>query len=147
VPEIEGPKAGAKVGRGRIWTVGLLLIAMVTMVACSDDAGGDPANRTWQLTSLDGAAPVSGTLIDMTITDEGVAGTAGCNSYSGPATVSDGAMTLGPEFITTFVACDDATNSQEQRYLAALAEVTRYQMDEVGLTLYDSEDNEVAAFQ
>jgi heat shock protein HslJ len=147
VPEIQVPSANAKVGRGRIWTVGLLLIALATVVACSDDAGDDPSDRTWQLTSLDGAAPVSGTLIDMTITDDGVGGTAGCNSYSGPATVSEGSMTLGPEFISTFIACDDATNAQEQRYLAALAEVTRYEMDSDGLTLFDSEDNAVAVFQ
>jgi heat shock protein HslJ len=126
---------------------GLLVIALVVIgVACSEPAT-DPTGRTWQLVSLDGAPVVAGTVIDLTLENDTVSGSAGCNTYSGPATYSDGSMTLGPEFAVTFMACDEPIMEQEQRYLAALSRVVSYELTPDELLLQDGNGITVATFE
>ncbi len=67
--------------------------------------------------------------------DGNVSGVSACNNYAGSFTETppDG-LTFGP-LAGTQKACDDATNQLEQEYLAALANVTTYQIDGSQLTL------------
>ena len=130
--------------------VGLIAIALIAGVVACSGSDDDPTGRAWQLTELGGSSPIEGSVVDMTIQDGQVAGSSGCNTtYSGPATVdlSDNAMTLGPDFASTRMACENDVMDQEQRFLAALARVAGYEMANDTLTLLDVNGVAVAAFE
>lgn len=138
-----------KLGRATRSSGYLALFALLALMmgACGSGTEDDPTGKTWQLEELEGSSLVEATVIDLTITDSEASGTAGCNSYTGPATVSDdGSMTLGPQFAMTFMACvDDDVTDQEQRYVQAMTRVTSYQMAADELLLLD--DNEIVVLQ
>jgi heat shock protein HslJ len=126
----------------------LAVIVMMSLVACAEGSGNDPTNRTWQLATLGGGPVIDGTIIDLTIDGDTVSGSAGCNTYNGPATVGDdGSMTLGPEFAVTFMACEQPVMEQEQEYLSTLARVTSYRMAAEELLLEDANGVVVATFE
>jgi len=70
--------------------------------------------------------------------DGNVSGVSGCNNYNGPFTETppDG-LTFGT-LASTMKACEDPINQIEQEYLAALANVTTYQIDGSTLTVRDA---------
>ncbi len=133
----------------RLHRLALVVIAALLLVlsACAEGSKNDPTGRTWQLTELGGSPVLEGTIIDLTIDGDAVSGTAGCNSYTGPASVgSDNSMTLGPDFAVTFMACDQPIMDQEQEYLSDLTRVTSYQMAAEELLLKDANGIVVATF-
>lgn len=124
------------------------LIAAASLAACAEGSAISPTDRTWQVATLGGAPVLDGTIIDMTIDGETVSGSAGCNTYNGPATIGDdGSMTLGPEFAVTFMACEQPVMDQEQEYLSTLARVTSYEMAAEELLLEDANGIVVATFE
>lgn len=123
------------------------MVIAIAVVACGAGTDDDPTGRTWELTELEGSAPVDGTIIDLTITDEGASGSSGCNSYTGPADVGAGTMTLGPDFAVTMMACEQPIMDQEQKYLDALTRVTAYQMAADELILEDAQGIALATFR
>ena len=128
--------------------LGLAVVLILGVAACGAGTDDDPTGRTWNLTELEGGALVEGTTIDMTITDEGVSGSSGCNSYSGAASVDveAGTMTLGPQLASTMMACEEPIMDQEQRYLDALVRVVGYEMAPDELVLLDEQGIAVATF-
>lgn len=124
---------------------GLALIVAAT--ACGGDDQAEITDRTWQVTELAGQAPVEGTTLDMTITDETVAGSSGCNTYNGAATVSDDTISLGPDFAVTFMACEDPIMTQEQAYLEALSSAATFEVEGDTLTLLDDAGNALAVLE
>lgn len=124
------------------------LIAAASLAACAEGSAISPTDRTWQVATLGGAPVLDGTIIDMTIDGETVSGSAGCNTYNGPAAIGDdGSMTLGPEFAVTFMACEQPVMDQEQEYLSTLARVTSYEMAAEELLLEDANGIVVATFE
>lgn len=124
------------------------LAAVLVLGACAEGEGNDPTGRTWQLATLGGSPTLDGIVVDLTIEGDTVSGTAGCNSYNGPASVGDdNSMTLGPEFAVTFMACDQPVMDQEQEYLGTLARVASYQVAAEELLLKDANDVVVATFE
>ena len=77
------------------------------LAACTSSGakqGGDLTGKVWALTELKGKPPVAGTGISAEFTADGkVAGSAGCNRYSGTYTVSGSNIT----FSTQMAADDD----------------------------------------
>jgi heat shock protein HslJ len=124
------------------------LLAVLVLGACAEGSGNDPTGRTWQLATLGGSPLLDGTIVDLTIDGDTVSGNAGCNTYTGPATVGgDGSMTLGPDFAVTFMACEQPVMDQEQEYLNTLSRVTSYQMAAAELLLEDANGVVVATFE
>jgi heat shock protein HslJ len=110
-------------------------------------ATGGLANTDWLLATVGGSPVASGINADLLFTDTEAGGFAGCNRFFGSYT-SDGAssLTFGP-LATTMIACDDATNTFEQSYLAALATVASYAVGaDGGLTLSDSSGKAVLTY-
>ncbi|MFZ0014365.1 MAG: META domain-containing protein [Acidimicrobiia bacterium] len=115
------------------------VLSALALTGCGSGTDDDPTGRTWELTELEGSSLVEGTTIDLTIADGTASGNAGCNTYTGEATVSDdGSMTVGPEIASTMMACEEPVMDQEQRYLDALAQVTGYEMAPDELLLLDA---------
>ena len=129
----------------------LLLLAVLALAAAcgdDDDAGtapgqagdGDPIGDTeWVLTAaeVDGA-PLE--LLDthpvtLVRTDDGIGGTAACNSYGGAMTIDGSTIAFGDLFQTE-MACDPpAAMDLEAAYLAALSRVDTASVDPAALTL------------
>jgi heat shock protein HslJ len=123
-----------------------VLLLVVAVIGCSEP-NTDPTGRTWELATLHGSAPLEGTTIDLTLEDESVFGSAGCNSYSGAAEFDAGSMTLGPEIAVTMMACEPAIMDQEATYLAALERVTGYVLEPDELLLQDADGITLATFR
>jgi putative lipoprotein len=66
-----------------------------------------------------------------------VAGSGGCNSFSGPVTIKGDAITFGA-LATTEISCTPAIMSQEQKFFAALAAIRSYRTQGPYLMLYDA---------
>ena len=100
----------------------------------------------WELTQLDGMPVVPGTTITAEFDDTGrVGGSAGCNSYGGPYTVSDPKISIGP-LMSTQMACIQPVMDQEIDYLAALQVAKTYGIDGEELTLYDADGDALAVY-
>ncbi len=125
------------------------LAAVTILIICAACGGEDAeiAGPTWNLTELQGSAPIDGTSIDLTITEDGVSGTSGCNRYMGPVTVDGNQLTLGPDLASTMMACAEDVMAQETEYLEALSSVTTYEISGDELLLMDSGATVVARFE
>lgn len=99
------------------------------------------ANTSWQLasygtpdslTSVIGANPLT---LEFLANNQ-VAGSGGCNSYSGAYSLQEDTLAFS-DIISTLVACTDAAvGAQEQTYFDALALVGTYAFTNAGLTLW-----------
>lgn len=134
--------------RGRVRAAGLLaagLTGVMVLAACSSgsdsSAGGDVASTTslagstWTLSSYASAAGANTAAVPgsdgapLTFGSDGtIAGSTGCNRFSGAYT-QDGAnltITLGP---MTLMGCPDDVAAQESAVVAALPNVTSFTAD------------------
>lgn len=113
--------------------------AAVLTLATALKAGPKPLIGTsWTLTGIVAnqgvSSVVSGSTVTMTLTQDALSGKA-CNTFRGPVTVKDGALTVGP-LATTKMACPtEQEGKQEATVLATLADVTGYTIDGDTLTL------------
>ncbi len=93
----------------------------------------------WQLTTFVSGETtrslLAGTSITATFENGRVAGSAGCNSYSGTYTTQNNTLTVGSDIITTKKACAPDVMQQEQDFLDALVATTSYEIDGEQLTL------------
>jgi heat shock protein HslJ len=96
------------------------VLLVIGLAACGGDGGGDPSGQTWALTELNGQPPLAGTAIDMTIVDQTVSGSSGCNQYMGGASVGSGTISFDSSLAGTQMACAQPIMDQEQAYLQAL---------------------------
>ncbi|HET9041380.1 MAG TPA: META domain-containing protein, partial [Gemmatimonadales bacterium] len=101
---------------------------------------GELANKYWKLTELDGRPAVVGAArephLRLQPSDSRVAGSTGCNSFSGTFERNGDRLTFG-RMVATLMACaDTAIASQEQRFLRVLATVDRGAAVGDRLTLY-----------
>ena len=73
-----------------------------------------------------------------------MSGSDGCNSFSGSATISDGAAEFGP-LASTAMACIGPVSEQADAFQAALSQAAGYQIADGGkLELVDADGNVVA---
>ncbi|HLB39367.1 MAG TPA: META domain-containing protein [Actinomycetota bacterium] len=131
--------------------VGALLAsgALVTMLACGSDgstsggaAGGDLTGVTWLLDeasmmTLVDTVPAKAR-VDIAFDGSELHGRAACNSYGGGYEADTSAGTLSfSDLFSTEMACEARLMDLESAYLAALGDVTGYQVvgDRAGLVL------------
>jgi heat shock protein HslJ len=128
----------------------LLLAVALLAAACGDDettdtapgqgGDGDPLGDTeWVLTDaeVDGAplALLDTHPVTLMRTEDGIGGTAACNSYGGDITIEGSTVTVG-ELFQTMMACEpQAAMDLELAYTAALSRVDTATADGAGLTL------------
>jgi heat shock protein HslJ len=103
--------------------------------------GGTIDGTHWKLTSYD----VSGTsttvpadvIVDARFAGGTIAGSSGCNVYSGPATVTGSTIQIG-ELVSTRMACEGPAADVETAYLANLAEAASFTATADTLTMFDA---------
>lgn len=128
-----------------ILSLAVLLLPLFS--ACSStDQGLSLTEQIWMVTELGGKTPLPDTTITAEFNVDGkVAGSSGCNSYSGPYTVDGKNIAMGP-FASTLMACPDLIMAQEFLYLKALENAATFQISDNELTLMDADGNDLAVF-
>ena len=115
-------------------------IPQVTLTPTPSSMGG-LAGRVWQLVSYGNPDELQPALENVPVTLEfdeaGVAGSAGCNSYSGDFQFDNTTIIIGT-IVSTMMACEEPVMEQENAYLSSLQSATSYQIDGSQLQLtYD----------
>jgi heat shock protein HslJ len=117
-----------------------MLIKAPTAMARQGDSG-NLVGTEWELVSYGEPGLETSVVAGNTITLEfpaanEIAGSAGCNSYSGAYTVDQEVMTIS-DVISTLRACeDDAVMEQESEYLDALQSATSYELGDEEMTVW-----------
>lgn len=109
--------------------IGALALAVSAPVLAEDDDDG-PLAASWTATELDGK-PVDGLTFDYT-TDK-VSGTGGCNRFSGPISIEDDAIQIGP-LASTKMMCEGKSEIETQ-YFTALESARSFAVEGDSLTL------------
>lgn len=115
----------------------ILALALTSLLAAAcgllpgDTTGGSLVGTAWSVVSIDGAATLQDAPPTMVFAPDGVSGTTGCNTYGGTFRTDGDAMTLSAGAMTE-MACDGPRGDQEARFIAALPNVTRWQLREDG---------------
>lgn len=129
-----------------------MVAAVLLGAACgSDDAAGrtDAAavqGTVWTLDELAGESIADGVQVTLEYDGQRVTGTGGCNRYNGGATFDDGVVTIGPEIISTRMACQDPAADVELRYLQALPRAARFVVQDDTLRIDDGEGEPLLVF-
>lgn len=119
------------------------------LAACSDEPGTDDGSVTdvqdssslfdvvWQIEDVDSGGVIDRSHITMQLLREGrIAGSTGCNQYFGSVDVGGGTIQVDGVG-STRKACVPAIMQQEQRFLKALHDMRRYEIDGDLVRLYD----------
>ena len=120
--------------------------------ACgSDDEGGVTEaaaveGTTWKLDELAGERVPDGVEVTLRFDGASVEGNGGCNQYSGAATFADGAVAIGPELMSTLMACEGPAGEIEGEYLEALPMTTAFVVQDDRLVLSVEGDEPVLSF-
>ena len=80
-----------------------------------------------------------------TFEDGRVAGSTGCNRYTGPYTLDGELLALGP-LAVTLMACPPPRDAVERAYVAALERVAGWRVEDGGLSLLDASGDELLRF-
>jgi heat shock protein HslJ len=98
----------------------------------SDEPIADLAGTSWTLVELGGTADLAHLVPTLEFgADRTVSGFAGCNTFTGPSTSTGAELSLGP-LATTRIGCQRPASAVEAEYLAALAGVTSWAIDDGG---------------
>jgi len=113
----------------------LVIAALVPAVFAQSE--NPLAGTYWQLDSADSSAPVTLGFES----EETVAGSGGCNSYSGSYTVEGDSISFN-NVVSTLMLCVD-TGDQETEFFNALQTATRYELADDQLTLWYADDQQL----
>ena len=135
------------------WRVLVTAGVLALMVGCTYEGAGPTVTNgragsdtppkflfgtTWFVQQIDADDIIDGVGPLLVIRSAGhVAGSGGCNSFSGPVTIKGDAITFGA-LATTEMACTPALMNQEQKFFAALAATRSYRTRGPYLMLYDA---------
>ncbi len=144
-----------------IWTTALVAISLL-LASCASlptpgattaptpsaaTSTGNLTGTTWLLDDLGGKAPVKGTSVTARFADDGtVAGSGGCNRFSGTYTASGKTLRVGEALASTMMSCDEAVMSQEKAFLTALRGARSFTVADGRLTLSVEAGSALATF-
>ncbi|MEM1133012.1 MAG: META domain-containing protein [Pseudomonadota bacterium] len=78
-------------------------------------------NSQWQFVSLNGLPPVQVDRSELVFEGDRIAGSTGCNRFSGSYSMTDGKLTANQPLALTQMACAGAVNQQEQTMMEMLS--------------------------
>ncbi len=123
----------------------LLALIVLTLAGCSTEQAA-PAielrGSAWQAEDIDQGGIIDNSVATIEFGSDGrVSGSTGCNRYFGSVTRADGHFSLS-EVGSSRRACVPAIMNQEQRFLDALLEAERIEVqDDLWLQLFDAQGN------
>jgi heat shock protein HslJ len=104
------------------------------------------AGTSWTLTTLNGQPALKDTTVTLNFSEGKVAGSDGCNSYSGSYTADGTNIKFNQPMASTMMACPEPIMQQAAAFQQALAQAATYQADAKQLTLSDASGKELATF-
>ncbi len=108
------------------------LIVLFVVGACGSSSSTSLPGSQWTVTSINGrTTEADGTPTIEFGADGDVAGTTGCNRYSGKVTIDGDRITFG-QLASTLIGCEDAIAAQEQAFNAALTGATNWSVGSNG---------------
>jgi heat shock protein HslJ len=129
------------------------IMVLMLLAACAGAAEPTPAvleleGTSWVLETLNGAALVPVSEITLQFEEGNASGSAGCNSYGGAYTTSDGQLSI-PEIIRTEMAClePEGVMEQEDAYLAVLQSAATYRSVDDRLQIENDAGEAVLVFR
>ena len=131
----------------KILIISLLMIAFLSLAACSSGSGEALTANLWMLNELNGQTPLPDTAITAEFSEDGkVSGSSGCNNYNTTYEVSGKKISFGEQVASTMMACPDPVMDQERDYLEALSAAATFEIVEDVLILYDDDGNAIVRF-
>jgi len=132
------------------WKQMILIVALFTCAACvasCTSSGTRLAGTEWRLTSMSGRALIEGTEMSLTFDETTFSGSAGCNTYGGSYS-ADAVALRGRGIYATEMGCmePEGVLEQEQAYLAALATVVSYRVENGRLEMHDEAGSQILTF-
>jgi heat shock protein HslJ len=129
----------------------VLLAGALALGACGSAPVTPPAamqldGTGWVLSSLPGATLTERGRPTLQFSDGHVAGSDGCNRYSGRYESKGADFRVLPGVAATQMACEPAVDEQARVFMQALLHATRVRVDEAGLSLLDAGATTVAGF-
>ena len=124
----------------------LLVLALTALAACKEDAptpAADPlaligTGTEWTITEIAGAAVPEGIRVTMLSPEPGmIAGSSGCNRYSGRIETRDGALHVGA-LAGTRMMCPPEQMLVEQAFHSTIGTVTGLQLADQALDFTDT---------
>jgi len=115
-------------------TLTSLLLGVMLLAACAG-AGAQLAGSGWQLSQLNGRPLPADVQIGLEFKDGRASGSAACNTY-GAMYAQSGAQLTFEQSVTTMMFCDGLMD-YERDYLAALANVRSFQLEDDVLQMLD----------
>jgi len=100
----------------------------------------------WVLASLRGQPPIDRSLITLKFERGSVAGSGGCNSYTGTMPAANGRLEPGPLASTKRGCMAPGVTEQESAYLEALGQAVAYEASESRLVVHDRAGAEILIF-
>ena len=113
-------------------------LALTSCQADRDDAAEsiDLSGTAWAVESIAGRDVTGEPPPFLRFDDDGqLSGNAGCNSFNGSYENKDGRLVIGPLAMTR-MACRSEVNEQEQRFMAALSDIDRYEIEDDLLLIF-----------
>jgi len=120
--------------------VGVLLLSWAACRRASTPTNGTLEGTSWTLIAYRKTRPIAGTTITAMFQDGQVSGSAGCNSYRGPYTVSGSGISVGA-LASTKIACLDPEGAmaQETLFLELLQKAQTFRLSDGQLQVFFSE--------
>lgn len=124
---LDRPCADSATGMPRPFTVRVEFAGQI-LHGCGGDTVALLLGEPWVVQEIAGAPLVRGSRVSLTFDDQGrVTGTASCNAFTAPYTLTGEGLTIGAAAVTR-KACAPAVMTQEAAFLAALAAVQRIEV-------------------
>ncbi len=122
-----------------------------TLLTYAATDGAKAIQGDWEVTSYyTGSAlvsPVVGSSATAKFDGTQISGTGGCNTFSGPYSVDDSVIAIGPLASTLRACADPAVDQQEQQYLQALALAKTFVVAGDRLDLFREDGGFAVSFQ
>ena len=125
--------------------LGVALMAC-TAVSQSDDPSRPLQDTAWVLAMLPGIATPHAATPTLRFEAGRVQGSDGCNRYGAPYTGASGRLQIGPNGMSTQMACPEPVSRLAASFNAALAKAQAYRIDAKTLLLLDAAGATLASF-
>ncbi|MFC1955003.1 META domain-containing protein [Chloroflexota bacterium] len=122
----------------KLFTLTILMVA-VFLAGCGN--GVSLEDTEWVLESYGQQGNLETVLADTEVTatfksaDKQVAGSGGCNGYSGSYELSGNKLSIPWPLMSTMMSCGDAKDRQEQQFFKSLQSAESYKIDDGKLTI------------
>lgn len=124
---------------------------LIMLLAACTFFGGTPASTlkdtTWVLVTLNGQTARTDTQVTLQLDQKNLSGSDGCNSYSGSYQDENGKFQVGPDLVSTMMACSEEIMQQSSAYTSALLQSVSYKISDEQLTLFDTAGSPLAVFK